>query len=73
MAPTRRPSATRGARSSHRIASSVAENDDSIAQEGHVAQHLAGDGEDAEVDGPERQPEQGRHDDEDAGGESPAE
>ena len=43
------------------------------AEEGDVAQHLADDRHDPEVDGPEREPQQRRHDDEGAGGESPAE
>ena len=42
------------------------------AEEGDVAEHLAGDRGDAEVDRPEREAEQRREHDEDAGGQRPA-
>jgi hypothetical protein len=42
------------------------------AEEGDVAEHFAGDRDDAEVDGPEREAEQGGEHDEDRSGQRPA-
>ena len=58
IAPTSSPSATRGARSSQRIASSVSENGDSTPRNGTWLRTSRATAPSAEVDRPEREPEQ---------------